>query len=169
MAPDKAEPLGLKEQLENTLAGATLILPGIQALFGFQFIAIFQPTYQKDLTAAERTMHFVAIVLSSVAIVLTVAPAALHRRAEPERASERLIRTAGRLLSWGLWALAFDACLDFRVLASLVYKDQPGLAWAIALGILALYVGLWKGLPAVFKLGKGETEKPESDEQSAGG
>lgn len=169
MAPDKAEPLGLKEQLENTLAGAALILPGVQALFGFQFIAIFQPTFAKDLTPAERTMHFVAIVLSSVAIVLTVAPAALHRRAEPERASQRLIAASSRMLSLALWALAFGASLDFRVLGGLVYKDRPGLAWPIAFGVLALYLGLWKVFPAMFKAGKGASEEPGPDEKSAGG
>lgn len=161
MSPDKAEPMGLKEQLESTLTGASLILPGVQALFGFQFIAIFQPTFAKDLTTAERTMHFGAIVLSSVAIVMTIAPAALHRHAEPERASERLIKLANRLLSFGLWALAFGAFLDFRVLARLVYRESPNLAWGIATGILVLYVGFWKLLPNLFKATKGETAEPE--------
>lgn len=151
MRPDQAEPMGLKEQLTSTLNGASLILPGVQALFGFQFIAIFQPTFAKDLTPAERTLHFASILLSSVAIVMTIAPASLHRHAEPEHASERLIELSNRLLAAGLWALAIGACLDFRVLARLVYRDRPDLAWGIAVGVLALYVGFWKLLPKWFR------------------
>ena len=169
MKPDMAEPLGLKEQLENTLNGATLVLPGIQALFGFQFIAIFQPTFAKDLTPAERTMHFVSIVLSSVAIVLTITPASLHRSAEPERASHRLIKLSGKLLSAGLWVLAVGVALDFRVLARLVYRDDPNLAWGVAFAILLLYLGFWKGLPLLFKKTKGASEEPPEELKTSGG
>ena len=169
MTPDAAEPLGLKEQLENTLSGASLVLPGVQALFGFQFIAIFQDPFTKVLTPFERTMHFASILLSSLAIVLIIAPASLHRSAEPERASKRLIVASGRLLSASLWVLALGAACEFRVLARLVYRDAPDLAWLVATGVLALYLGFWKLAPLIFKRGKGETEEPGEDERTKGG
>ena len=55
------------------------------------------------------------------------------------------------------------------MLARLVYRNDPNLAWAVSLGVLALYVGFWKLLPVVFKAGKGDTEEPPEEETTKGG
>ncbi len=50
---------------------ARMVLPGIQALFGFQLIAVFNERF-KELAEDARLIHFSATVLIAVAIALII-------------------------------------------------------------------------------------------------
>ncbi|RYG23745.1 hypothetical protein EON82_13000, partial [bacterium] len=84
MANQDAQKLELKDQLRNTLEEARMVLPGIQALFGFQLVVVFQPQFEKALTETETEIHLLATALTAIAAALAIAPAALQRRAEPD-------------------------------------------------------------------------------------
>ena len=56
-----------------------MVLPGIQALFGFQLIAVFSPGFSEKLSSGEQELHFVSIVLVVISVALVMAPAAIHR------------------------------------------------------------------------------------------
>jgi hypothetical protein len=56
---------------------ARMVLPGIQALFGFQLIAAFNATF-RQLEPQEQILHFVALVLVAVAIAIIMTPAAYN-------------------------------------------------------------------------------------------
>ena len=73
---EKADKIG-REAIEE----ARMVLPGMQALFGFQLIAVFNERF-KELTENERFIHFNATVLVTIAIALIMTPAAYHRLAE---------------------------------------------------------------------------------------
>jgi uncharacterized protein DUF6328 len=67
-----------------------MVLPGIQALFGFQLIVVFNARFH-DFTALEQVLHLIALLLDAVAIVLIMTPAAYHRIAERGIVSRRFI------------------------------------------------------------------------------
>jgi hypothetical protein len=75
----------LDEQADKTgreaIEEARMVLPGIQALFGFQLIAVFNERF-KELAEDEQLIHFSATVLVTIAIGLIMTPAAYHRLAE---------------------------------------------------------------------------------------
>jgi hypothetical protein len=52
---------------------------GIQALFGFQLIAVFNESFRR-LDPGLQLLHFAAIVLVALSIALIMTPAAYHRR-----------------------------------------------------------------------------------------
>jgi hypothetical protein len=72
---------------------ARMVLPGIQALFGFQLIAVFNERF-KELTEDERLIHFSATVLVTIAIALIMTPAAYHRLAEQTTISKFFVLLA---------------------------------------------------------------------------
>ena len=43
-----------------------MVLPGIQALFGFQRIAVFNQGFDEKLTSGEQQLHFLALFLVAV-------------------------------------------------------------------------------------------------------
>jgi hypothetical protein len=144
--PERVESLGLKDQLKDILEEARMVMPGLQALFGFQLIAVFNGDFRKVLSHAEQVVHLAAIGFTAVAVGLVLAPAAVHRQAEPDRVSDRLVHLASRLLTWSMIPLVAAVCLDLY-LVSRVILDDPRLAAAIgSLGVL-LYFGLWFLLP----------------------
>ncbi len=57
------QPASLEEETRTVIEEARMILPGIQAFFGFQLIAIFNNRFQ-DLTQAEQVLHLVAELAS---------------------------------------------------------------------------------------------------------
>jgi hypothetical protein len=77
---EQADKIG-REAIEE----ARMVLPGIQALFGFQLIAVFNERF-KELTENERLIHFSATVLVTIAIALIMTPAAylhlLHKQVD---------------------------------------------------------------------------------------
>jgi hypothetical protein len=122
-----------------------MVLPGIQALFGFQLIAVFNQRFVEDLSEGEQRLHFVAIALIVVAIGLIMSPAALHRHLGVERVSETFLTMSTRLLLMSMLPLALAIGLDFYLIAKLVVGEGVGLPLAIAL--VALYVFLWWIVP----------------------
>lgn len=150
------EHLGLKEQFSHALEEARIVMPGVQALFGFQLIAVFNPTFEQKLTPADQRLHLLAIALAAIAAALNMAPAALHRMSSPECVSDRMVRFATALLSLALVPLMAAILIDFYLLCEIILASHDAaLGWTFALS--SVFVGLWFVAPRWFK---GRINKP---------
>lgn len=138
--------LSLNDAATHVLEECRTVVPGMQALFGFQLIAVFSATFKEQLPPAERMLHLVAIVLVTIAIVLVMAPAALHRQTEPEAVSRRFISISSRLLMASMAPLAIGICLDIYVVAR-VLADSRGVAGIVAASLLVVFIVFWLLLP----------------------
>jgi Family of unknown function (DUF6328) len=95
---EKVEKISLSEAVTHLLEECRMVLPGIQALFGFQLIVVFNPTFYEKLSLTERGFHLTAIGLIVISIAMLMAPAAYHRQKDPQSVSEGFIVIATRLL-----------------------------------------------------------------------
>ena len=140
------QPQPLGETVGQILEEARMILPGVQTLFGFQLIVVFNQRFQDALSPTEQRMHLLAMALIALATGLLIAPATYHRRAEPESISRRFVRLSTRLLAWSTYPLLAGIVVDFYLVATLITaNDAIGLLLAALLGVaLAL---LWLVLP----------------------
>ena len=123
-----------------------MVLPGIQALFGFQLIAVFNEGFAARLSKTEQEVHLAALVLVVVAVALVMAPAALHRQREPHGVSDQFLHVSSRLLLWSMLPLAVGICLDVY-LVSRIITDSASAAGVLAGGLFAVIIGLWFVLP----------------------
>jgi len=71
----------LEQEASHILEEARMVGPGLQALFGFQLIAVFNSRFSSDLSAEEQGLHLAAIIPVAVSLLLIMAPAAYHRQA----------------------------------------------------------------------------------------
>src|SRR4026209_1276694 len=85
---DAAE--SLSESVTHLLEECRMVLPGIQALFGFQLMAVFNAKFW-DLIYFHRVLHLLAIGLVAIAVALVMTPAAYHRLALQNSISQFLI------------------------------------------------------------------------------
>lgn len=136
----------LFESVGNILEEARMILPGTQTLFGFQLIVVFNSRFQESLSPFEQFLHLGATMLVATATAMLMAPAAYHRRVEPEEASRRFVVLASKLLAWSLVPLMVAISADFYLVASLVTGDTLA-SVALACLLLVVFVGLWYILP----------------------
>src|SRR4026209_578344 len=100
--PEKREELPLSKAAEYLLDECRMVLPGIQALFGFQLIAVFNSAFDQKLNASEQKLHLLATGLIAVAVAIIMTPAALHRQTGPYAVTDTFVRMSSRLLLWSM-------------------------------------------------------------------
>lgn len=143
--------LELPTAVANTLDEARMILPGIQALFGFQLIAVFNNTFADKLSSGEQTLHLSAIVLTAVAAALIMAPAAYDRQTHPLEVSRGFVHLATAFLTLAMWPLLLSICLDVYLISNLILHSATS-AFVIALSLGFFMVGLWFVLPRTYRV-----------------
>ena len=140
-----ATPLSTK--IDQLLTEARLIIPGAQALFGFQLVVVFNPGFSQKLSESQQQLHLVAVALIACAIALIMAPAAYHRQRGPQQVTGRFIRLASNLLLASMVPLAVGICIEFYLVGHVIY---PGPLIRVAAGTLfALIVILWFVVPRI--------------------
>src|SRR5689334_1375007 len=92
----------LETETSHILEEARMVLPGVQALFGFQLIAVFNATFHEKLSRAQQSLHFVALCLVAIAAGMVMTPAAYHRQVQRGATSRRFTKMASRLLTGSL-------------------------------------------------------------------
>jgi hypothetical protein len=138
----KVEREGLLDEATHVLEEARMILPGIQALFGFQLIAVFNARFEEDLSNADQIVHLVALVCAAISVAMLMTPAAYHRLAERGQISDRFITLASRLIAFGMVPLAMGIALDVYVVSRLVLHDIVA-SIAVGAGAGAVLAGFW--------------------------
>ena len=124
-----------------------MVLPGIQALFGFQLIAVFSDAFGRELEAGEQRLHLAAIVLVTTAIALVMTPAAYHRQLDPRRASTAFLGLASRFISAAMLPLAAGLALDVHLVARVITGDVTASGF-IGAAVFVGFAALWFGYPA---------------------
>ena len=127
-----------------------MVLPGIQALFGFQLIAVFNDGFAQKLSTVQQQIHFVSIVLTVIAIALVMTPAALHRQIDPLAVTRRFIRSSTILLILSMFPLAISICLEIYLIAQIITR-LDWLSLLTAAGLFLLFLSLWTVLPHIEK------------------
>jgi Family of unknown function (DUF6328) len=135
-----------EEAVTHLLEECRMGLPGIQALFGFQLIAVFNPRFAEQLTKREPIAHYLAIAFVAAAVRLVMTPAALHRQNGGRQVSDDFLIIASHRLLLSMFPLMFGICLDFYLIGRLVLQNTV-LRATFAVMLLGVFSTLWFLLP----------------------
>jgi hypothetical protein len=135
----------LTDKIQHALTECRVVLPGSQALLGFQFIVILSESFDK-LSSVSKYVHLAALGLNALAIVLLITPAAYHRMVERGEETEHFHRFASKVLVAALVPLALALAADVYVVVQKVTESLL-ISVVSALVILAIFWELWFGLP----------------------
>jgi len=92
-----AAPTPLSDKIKHVLTETRMVLPGAQALLGFQLITTVLTDFDK-LPHSSKIVHLITIFVTSLSVALLMAPAARHRLVEKGADSEQFHLFAGRKL-----------------------------------------------------------------------
>lgn len=120
---------------------ARMILPGIQALFGFQLVAVFNNRFE-TLIFRDQLLHFLALICTSLAILLVLVPAAYHRRVEPYKVSTYFCNLGSKLLTLSLLPMLIGTSLDIFVISDMIFKNVH-LSLAVSSAMFAILIYAW--------------------------
>jgi uncharacterized membrane protein YidH (DUF202 family) len=151
------EDLPLSKAAEFLLDECRMVLPGIQTLFGFQLIAVFNPAFSQKLEPDDRLLHLLAIALVAVAIALIMTPAAYHRQTRPKEVTEGFIRLSTRVMLLSMLPLCVGICIDFYLIAKTIIGS--GRAGLLAGALFAFFAVLWFVLPRWRALRRGTSKR----------
>src|SRR5438270_9954971 len=105
-----------------------MVLPGAQALLGFQFITFVLSEFDK-LPPSLKQIHVISSVLLTLSVILLMTPAAYHRIVEDGENTEHFHRFASVMLLSALVPLALGIAGDFYVVMEhVVYSTAISLS-----------------------------------------
>ena len=110
----------LSDVVSHLLEECRMVLPGIQALFGFQLISVFNQGFWERLEPSEQRLHLFAVLLVAVAVALVMTPAAYHRQLKHQALSQRFVTLSSRFLLWSMFPLMTAICVDWYVIARMI-------------------------------------------------
>lgn len=135
----------LDKKIDQMLTEARVILPGAQALLGFQLAVIFTQAFEQ-LPSPSKTIHAAAVGLVALCTMLLITPAAYHRIVYGGEESDEVLTLGGRFVMAATVALALGLAADvYVVITKIAASDAIGIA-AAALSLVTL-VGLWHVCP----------------------
>jgi Family of unknown function (DUF6328) len=140
---DESVPLG--EKIKSLLTEARIVLPGVQALLGFQLAAYLTDAFGK-LSATAKAVHTGCLLLLALAMILLITPACYHRLAEDGENTEHFDRVGTAFVLAALPPLALGLAGDFYVVLEKALKS----AQLAFFGAVAMVIGafvLWFGVP----------------------
>jgi hypothetical protein len=139
----------LDVRVEQMLTEARVLIPGAQALFGFQ-LAIMLTDAFGELVESAKIVHVTALCCIVLALILLMAPAAFHRIAYGGENTEAFYWLGSRLIVVAALPLALGITLDFYVAATRAFETRlPAFLTALGIGLVLLF--LWGLQPLVLR------------------
>lgn len=134
----------IQRNWEEILQELRVTQTGTQILLGFLLTIPFQYGF-RDVEGAQLAVYLVLVVLAAAAVMLAVAPVALHRALFRRNAKPQIVFTANTLMRVALLTLA----LTLSGTVFLIFDVVVGLVAAAVVGGATLLVtaALWAVLP----------------------
>ncbi|GJE49726.1 hypothetical protein GOFOIKOB_2766 [Methylobacterium tardum] len=143
------EHTSLETKIEQMLTEARVVLPGAQALLGFQLVITFSEAFEK-VPFASKLVHLIALGLLALTVIWLMAPAAFHRIVYAGEDTPEFHALGSRFLLAASVTLALGISADLGVaVAKVIASDAAGVASALV--TLCLLTGLWHVYPILLR------------------
>lgn len=139
-------PTELKDKIDQALTESRVVLPGVQALLGFQFITMFMDDFEK-LSNGLKYLHMVSLGLMALTMILLMTPAAYHRLVERGEDTQHFYGLVSGFLIAAMVILPLGICSEVFIVFQKVSNS-----YAVSIGtaavLLLFFYGLWFGFTA---------------------
>jgi hypothetical protein len=137
--------IALVKKIDQMLTEARVVLPGAQALLGFQLAVVITQAFEK-LPQSSKVVHAAALGLVALCAILLMAPAAYHRIVYGGEPSEEFYDLGSRFITAATMVLGLGLAADvYVVITKIAESEAAGLAAAAA--ALIVLVVLWHVFP----------------------
>jgi hypothetical protein len=142
--PDEDQKERLDRELIELLNELRVALPGVQVLFAFLLVVPFSNGFSK-VTEGERVVYIAAVVCTTLATTLLIAPTTYHRLLFRQHDKEQLIDTSSRFVVAGTVLLGCAMCCAVYLVGDFVFNSWVG---ALLAGFAAAgFAVFWYALP----------------------
>jgi hypothetical protein len=143
--PEEEKPTPLPTKIDQMLTEARVVLPGAQALLGFQLTVTLTRAFG-ELPAEAKLLHVIALCCVGMAVILLMTPAALHRISFKGEDTRGFFQMGSGFVIAAPVMLAFGITGDLYVATYQSVKSSM-LGAAIAVSALLILAVLWFAAP----------------------
>jgi hypothetical protein len=133
-------PTPYSKKIDYMLTEARVVLPGVQALLGFQLIAVLTKPFEQ-MPFGLKLVHAVGLGMMALSMILLLAPAALHRLGFQGEDVPTVHEIGSILVTLALAALALG--LGAEVMAIGVLTGRIDIGVLVAGLALLMLLGFW--------------------------
>jgi hypothetical protein len=138
------EDASVEEKIDHALTEARMVLPGAQALLGFQTAIVLTDAFE-SLPMSSKLVHLSCIVATALSTIVLMTPAAYHRIVEEGRPTDRFQRLAGICVLASMVPLAIAISGELFVVVTKITGSAAAAVVTSAL-LLLFFFGFWFGL-----------------------
>jgi hypothetical protein len=142
-------PTSLDVRVEQMLTEARVMLPGAQALLGFQLAILLTQGFE-GLPEASKVVHTLALCCVALTVILLITPASVHRIGYGGENSERFLRLGSGLVIAAAVPLAAGIAGDIYVAVTKAL-NWPQAGILVAAATAALLAGMWLIYPTLLR------------------
>ncbi len=137
----------LQVKIEQLLVEARVILPGAQALFGFQLAIVLTQSFEQ-LPKASIIVHAASLFLVALAVVMLMAPAPYHRIVYAGENTADMYRVGSALVTGATLPLGLGLAGDIYVVIAKI-SGSSVIGSFIAGSAFVFLIGLWYIYPII--------------------
>jgi hypothetical protein len=135
----------IKEKIRTLGTEIRVVLPGAQALLGFQFSAFLSDAFER-LPGTAKAVHFASVTIMAITVILLMAPAAFHRIATGGEDTREVDVFGAYVMLAAMFCLALSMAGEFHVVLVMV-SSSPAIPIVFPIGAVVAAYGLWFGWP----------------------
>jgi hypothetical protein len=141
--PNDQNGVSLVEQVRVLFIESRVVLPGIQAVLGFQFASILTAGFQ-NMSQSLKLIHFFSMIMVLFSVILLIAPVAYHHITLEGVDTKRLVHFGGRMIIFSIVLLGLGLATDFYVVVDKITGSSELAIVGFGLTI-ALLFSVWFG------------------------
>ena len=146
---DKLQKTPDAQKIEQMMTESRVILPGAQAMLGFQLAIVLTQAFDK-LPDELKLAHAVSLGLVALSVVLLMAPPAYHRIVFDGEDDPEMYQVGSILITVATLPLALGIAGDVYVVLSKIAGELVGLICGVVAAVVLL--GMWYGIPFAARL-----------------
>jgi MFS family permease len=136
--------LSIKEKINHLLEEIRIVLPGTQAILGFQLVAVFSNGFDR-LSDQLKFLHLGSLLLITLTTILLMAVSAYDRIVDQDNDTEHFHSFSTVMILLALFLLGIGLAGDLFVVAIYITESYE-ISLLISAGILTFAFTLWFGI-----------------------
>ncbi len=154
----------IHDKIGHALAETRVVLPGVQALLGFQFATVLLDSFD-ELPFTARILHLTSMSFIAISIVLLMASPAYHRLSERGHETEHFHRMISAMIIAAMVPLSLGLASELVVVFWRV-MDSELTGWIAGAAALSVMWALWFGY-SLFSRQRWRRKSPEERQRPA--
>lgn len=135
----------MKDKIGLLLDETRVILPGTQAILGFQLVAVFSQGFDR-LDNVLKIIHLICVIFILISVILLMSTAGYHRIAQKSSENKKVLSYGSKMLILSMLFFLTGMCGDIFIVSYYITNSNM-IAFIFGAIVLILALFMWYIFP----------------------